>query len=49
MLKMGAIRKSNSPCASAVVLVKKKDGSLCFCIDLRKLNEWTIKDAYALP
>ena len=49
MLKMGAIRKSNSPWASAVVLVRKKDGSLHFCIDLRKLNERTIKDAYALP
>ena len=49
MLKLGAIRKSNSPWASAVVLVRKKDGSLRFCIDLRKLNERTIKDAYALP
>ena len=49
MLRMGAIRKSNSPWASAVVLVRKKDGSLCFCIDLCKLNERTIKDAYALP
>ena len=49
MLRMGAIRKSNSPWASAVVLVHKKDGALRFCIDLRKLNERTIKDAYSLP
>ena len=49
MLKIGAIRKSNSPWASAVVLVRKKDGSLRFCIDLRKLNTRTIKDAYGLP
>ena len=49
MLKMGAFRKSYSPWASAVVLVRKKDGSLCFCVDLCKLNERTIKDAYALP
>ena len=43
------IRKSSSPWASAVVLVQKKDGSLRFCIDLRKLNARTIKDAYSLP
>ena len=32
-----------------LVLVRKKDGALRFCIDLRKLNERTIKDAYSLP
>ena len=49
MINIGAIRKSQSPWASAIVLVRKKDGSLRFCIDLRKLNERTIKDAYSLP
>ena len=49
MLQLGVIRKSKSPWASAVVLVRKKEWSLCFCIDLRKLNEKMIKDAYALP
>ena len=49
MLEIGAIRKSNSPWASTVVLVRKKDGSLRFCIDLRKLNARTVKDAYSLP
>ena len=44
-----AIRKSSSPWASAVVLVRKKDGSLRFCIDLRKLNARMVKDAYELP
>ena len=49
MLDIGAIGKSHSPWASTVVLVGKKDGSPRFCIDLSKLNNWTIKDAYSLP
>ena len=46
MVEVGAIRKSFSPWASAVLLVRKKDGGLRFCIDLRKLNNRTIKDGY---
>ena len=49
MIEVGAIRKSFSPWASAVVLVRKKDGGLRFCINLRKLNNRTIKDGYSLP
>ena len=49
MLDVGAIRRSNSQWASPMVLVRKKDRSLRFCIDLRKLNARTIKDAYSLP
>ena len=49
MLKVGAIQKSVSPWASPVVLVRKKDSSLRFCIDLHKLNSRMIKDAYSLP
>ena len=49
MEEVGAIRKSNSPWSSSIVLVKKKDRNLRFCIDLRKLNARTVKDAYALP
>ena len=46
MLDLGAIRPSNSPWASAIVLVRKKDGRLRFCIDLRRLNNRTV---YSLP
>lgn len=49
MLKAGVITPSKSPWASPIVLVKKADSSVRFCIDYRKLNELTIKDSYPLP
>ena len=49
MIEADAIRPSESPYSSNVVLVRKKDGSLRFCIDFRKLNNRTVKDAYSLP
>ena len=48
MLDIGAIRRCNSPWTRAVVLVRKKNGKLRFCIDPRKLNSRTQKDFYAL-
>ena len=49
MLDGGAIRPSKSPWCNTIVLVRKKDGTLWFCIDFRKLNSRTKKDLFPLP
>ena len=49
MLDAGVVQPSNSPWCNAVVLVRKKDGSLRFCIDFRRLKALTVKDSHPLP
>ena len=49
MQEDGVIRLSNSPWASAMVLVRKKNGSLRICVDYRHLNSATKSDAFPLP
>ncbi|XP_038153818.1 uncharacterized protein LOC119791667 isoform X1 [Cyprinodon tularosa] len=49
LLDAGVIRESESPFSSPIVVVKKKNGDIRLCIDYRKLNLQTVKDAYALP
>ena len=47
--KQGIIRESNSPWANPICLVRKKSGKIRPCVDYRRLNEITKKDAFPLP
>ncbi|XP_075099010.1 uncharacterized protein LOC142175903 [Nicotiana tabacum] len=49
MLQQGVIQYSNSPFASHVVLVGKKDGSWRLCVDYMELNQYTVKDKIPIP
>ena len=49
MLEKGVISPSSSDYASAPVLIRKRDGSVRYCIDYRELNSRTVKDTFPLP
>lgn len=49
LLDAGVIRESESPYSSPIVVVRKRNGDIRLCIDYRKLNLQTVKDAYPLP
>nr|KAG5688410.1 hypothetical protein BaRGS_001192 [Batillaria attramentaria]KAG5698105.1 hypothetical protein BaRGS_031795 [Batillaria attramentaria] len=49
MLKLGVIERAASPYSSPIVLVKKPDGKIRFCVDFRKLNKQVEFDAEPMP
>ena len=49
MLSKEVIEPAAGPWSSPIVLVPKKDGSIRFCVDFRRLNSLTKKDAQPLP
>ena len=49
MVKRGVVLPCISPYSSNVCLVRKKDNSIRFCVDLRQLNEQVVRDNYGAP
>lgn len=49
LLADGHIEPSASPYCSPIVLVKKKDNTWRMCVDFRKINEHSERDAYPMP
>jgi len=48
-LWIGTICSSKSPCGAPVLFVKKKNRTLCLCVDYQGLNQLTYKDCYPIP
>ena len=47
-LKKGFIKASSAPCSSLIMVAVKLGGNVRFCVDYRKLNKLTVKDAYPI-
>ena len=48
-LKKGFIKASSAPCLSPIMLAVKLGGGVWFCVDYKRLNKLTVKDAYLIP
>lgn len=49
MLSHKVMEPAQTEWAARIVFALKKDGSICFCVDYRKLNAVTKRDSYAIP
>ena len=49
MLQEGFIKPSTNPFSSSVLVIKKKYGTWCFCVDYRALNVVTMRDCFPIP
>ena len=49
LIQQGIVRHSQSEYASPIVICKKKNGNIRMCVDYRRLNTKTRKDAFPLP
>jgi len=49
ILEVGIIQPSQNYFSAPIVLVHKKDGSWCMCLDYREINMFTIEDKFPIP